>query len=107
MQHITEVIREIDPLQFDDSFHEYNDVIQEMYTQFLKEKDRKFKKYIVFEAFQKLFWEGACMDLKCSQISDKINERIKIFGTEYNNPIINLLREICNDKDSHIDGKYL
>ena len=79
MQHISQVILEIDPLQFDDSFHEYNDVIQEINKKFLEEKDGKFKKYIVFEAFQKLFWEGACDDLKCSQISDRINEKIRIF----------------------------
>ena len=77
MQHIYQVIREIDPLQFEVSLHEYNNVIQEMNDQFLKEKDGKFKKYIVFESFQKLFWEGACDDLKCTEISDKINERIE------------------------------
>ena len=44
MQHIYQVIREIDPLQFEVSLHEYNDVIQEMNDQFLKEKDGKFKK---------------------------------------------------------------
>lgn len=107
MQHISQVILDIDPLQFDDSFHEYNDVIQEINKKFLEEKDGKFKKYIVFEAFQKLFWEGACDDLKCSQISDRINEKIRIFGTELNNPIINLFRDICNDKDSVVDGSNL
>ena len=107
MQHIYQVIQEIDPLEFENSLHEYNDVIKEMNEQFLKEKDGKFKKYIVFEAFQKLFWEGACEDLKCSQISDRINERIRIFGTEFNNPIINLFRDICNDKDSVVDGSNL
>ena len=40
-------------------------------------RNGKFKKYIVFESFQKLFWEGACDDLKCTEISDRINERIE------------------------------
>lgn len=77
MQHIQQVIKEIDPLQFEDNMFDYNDVIQEINTQFLKENDGKFKKYILFEAFQKIFWEGACDDLKCTQISDLINERLE------------------------------
>ena len=77
MQHIYQVIRETDPLQFEDSIHEYNDVLIEMNKQFLKEKDGKFKKYIAFEAFQKLFWEGACSESKCIEISEQINDRIE------------------------------
>lgn len=77
MQHIYQVIREIDPLEFENSLDEYNDVISEMNEQFLKEKDGKFKKYIAFEAFQKLFWEGACDETKCTKISDRINDRIE------------------------------
>ena len=38
MQHIYQVIREIDPLEFENSLDEYNDVISEMNEQFLKEK---------------------------------------------------------------------
>ena len=38
-----------------------------MNEQFLKEKDGKFKKYIVFEAFQKLFLEGRLIETKMYQ----------------------------------------
>ena len=80
MQHIYQVIHEIDPLKFIEnthSFKDYDEVVNEMCIQYKKEDDFKFKKYIVFDAFQKLFWEGACSDHICTLISDLINERLE------------------------------
>ena len=80
MQHIYQVLSEVDPLKFienTESFKEYNEVVSEMHTQYIKENDFKFKKYIVFDAFQKLFWEDACSDQNCTLISDLINERLE------------------------------
>ena len=76
MIKIHNIVTDIDPLDFikmgsthDD---EYQIVSQKIYDTYINKN--KIFKFEVFEIFQNVYWQGACSDELCTQITDLINQ---------------------------------